>query len=385
MATKRKRARGWEFVVRRRNVLPRPVYLTFDTEEEGDRYCARLEGLLDRGIIPEEIAERTARGVKPLSTIADAIYLYLTHHAVPHSETRVLEVIAERDGAIDLGDVDNTWSTKWVASMKRTRKLAPGTIRHNVGALARCFDWFVRERPTALPVNPLRSLPRGYSKYSVTDTRVSGIERLDDSRDRRLSPAEEAKIRTILAGEMPAGRQRPLDLVHRDALVCFFDLALETAMRMREMYTLEVAQIDFAKRTIFLDETKNGAKRQVPMTSVCVGVLESYLGERAKKKARPARSRVVSEFLFPWFDGEFTESNLRRLTSLLSRQFARIFDAAGCEDLRFHDLRHEATSRFYERTTLRDREIAAITGHKDPRMLARYSNLRGSDLAKSLW
>ncbi len=46
---------------------------------------------------------------------------------------------------------------------------------------------------------------------------------------------------------------------------------------------------------------------------------------------------------------------------------------------------HEATSRFFERTKLSDLQIAKITGHKDPRMLSRYANLRGSDLANQLW
>jgi integrase len=76
---------------------------------------------------------------------------------------------------------------------------------------------------------------------------------------------------------------------------------------------------------------------------------------------------------------------LGKTTSLLSQLFGRISDAAGCADLRFHDLRHEATSRLFERTTLSDLEISRITGHKDPRVLRRYSNLRGSDLAAKLW
>jgi integrase len=57
----------------------------------------------------------------------------------------------------------------------------------------------------------------------------------------------------------------------------------------------------------------------------------------------------------------------------------------GLDDLNFHDTRHEATCRLYERTTLSDLQIAKITGHKDPRMLMRYANLRGSDLAEKLW
>ena len=56
---------------------------------------------------------------------------------------------------------------------------------------------------------------------------------------------------------------------------------------------------------------------------------------------------------------------------------------AGIIDLRFHDLRHEATSRFFEKG-LNVMEVAAITGHKDLRMLQRYTHLRAEDLARKL-
>ena len=66
--------------------------------------------------------------------------------------------------------------------------------------------------------------------------------------------------------------------------------------------------------------------------------------------------------------------------------FARRYLIANpCRDLHFHDLRHEATSRIYERTTLSDLEIASITGHSSLGQLKRYANLRGSKLAKKLW
>jgi integrase len=65
--------------------------------------------------------------------------------------------------------------------------------------------------------------------------------------------------------------------------------------------------------------------------------------------------------------------------------WAQIAKKAGCDALHFHDLRHEATCRLFERTQLSDLQISLITGHRDPRMLRRYSNLRGSDLAAQLW
>ena len=53
------------------------------------------------------------------------------------------------------------------------------------------------------------------------------------------------------------------------------------------------------------------------------------------------------------------------------------------DDLHFHDLRHEATSRFFEKG-LNVMEVATITGHKDLRMLQRYTHLRASDIATKL-
>jgi len=56
---------------------------------------------------------------------------------------------------------------------------------------------------------------------------------------------------------------------------------------------------------------------------------------------------------------------------------------AGIEDLRFHDLRHEATTRLFEKG-LNIMEVASITGHKDLRMLRRYTHLKAEDLARKL-
>ena len=52
----------------------------------------------------------------------------------------------------------------------------------------------------------------------------------------------------------------------------------------------------------------------------------------------------------------------------------RLKRSQGIYDLRFHDLRHEAISRFFERG-LSIAEVALISGHKDPRMLFRYTRI----------
>ena len=56
---------------------------------------------------------------------------------------------------------------------------------------------------------------------------------------------------------------------------------------------------------------------------------------------------------------------------------------AGISNSSFHYLRHEATSRVFEKG-LNVMEVAAITGHKDLRMLQRYTHLRAEDLARKL-
>jgi len=61
----------------------------------------------------------------------------------------------------------------------------------------------------------------------------------------------------------------------------------------------------------------------------------------------------------------------------------RLRRRAGLEDLRLHDLRHEAVSRFFE-YGLTVPEVALISGHKDPRMLSRYTHLRPEKIAEKL-
>ncbi|WP_318012219.1 tyrosine-type recombinase/integrase [Mesorhizobium sp. ESP6-5] len=52
-------------------------------------------------------------------------------------------------------------------------------------------------------------------------------------------------------------------------------------------------------------------------------------------------------------------------------------------DLRFHDLRHEAISRFFE-MGLSLPEVALISGHKDARMLVRYAHFTARSIARKL-
>lgn len=217
--------------------------------------------------------------------------------------------------------------------------------------------------------NPLRLLKRGFATYTHEDQVVlakSGRDIKEDiERDRRLEDGEEERITALLA-ELPVER-------------VLFLTALESAMRLRECYTLCEDQVAIAKRTIYLSRTKNGHKRQVPMSSTLVAHLSGYMESNSVEIAgREGR-------LFPFWDGDLSERSLDAATSDLSRIYRGIFARAGAVDFHFHDLRHEATCRLYERTSLSDVQIARITGHTDLRQLKRYASLRGSDLAQHLW
>ena len=61
----------------------------------------------------------------------------------------------------------------------------------------------------------------------------------------------------------------------------------------------------------------------------------------------------------------------------------RLIKRSRIVDFHFHDLRHEAISRFFERG-LTVPEVALISGHRDVRMLFRYTHLKAEDVAKRL-
>lgn len=128
--------------------------------------------------------------------------------------------------------------------------------------------------------------------------------------------------------------------------------AIETAMRRGEMLKLRWAHVHLAMGYVDLPGsiTKNGQPRVVPLTRRAQRIL--------------ATQPRTSEFVFS------TNANTVKLA------FRRALERARCTDLRLHDLRHEATSRFFERTNLRAIEIGRMTGHSDPRMLQRYYNMR---------
>jgi integrase len=104
---------------------------------------------------------------------------------------------------------------------------------------------------------------------------------------------------------------------------------------------------DLTARKVHVKATKNGYPRTVPLsTHACL-----TLGNLTQNGDR----------VFP------VTANAVRLA------WERLRRRAGVRGLRFHDLRHEAISRFFERG-LNVPEVALISGHRDLRMLLRYTH-----------
>lgn len=350
-------------------LLPKPLYATFDGEDQARAYANHLESLLAHGIVPAGLFERT-EARKEIWLVSRCILEYLKTNTVPVSDALLLETVRPKLAQLATGHLTYDWAEAWIASMKRDDNLAPSTIRHRHGALARCFDWMMRRHADILPQNPLRLLKRGFASYNEEDRRRLALQgksvRVDEERDRRVLPHEEAPIRGLLAKR--PGEYRLL-----------FDAAIESGMRMRECYTLELPQVSLEQRTAFLSHTKNGDRRQVPLSSTLVAALKDFICENFHLiQKRGGR-------LFPFWNGDRSDEVFRQVTRDVSREFANIFEQAGYGDIHFHDLRHEFICRLYERTHLTDVQIARITGHRDPRQLRRYASLRGSDLAPLLW
>lgn len=374
MAGKRQRGNAWEYVFKKAGVLDRPLYLTFESEEEGDTYAKKLEALLDRGIVPTE--HQTA---SRLTNISALVTQYLREAPVKPKDRGVLDTVTKTVGSTDLTAINAAWVDNWITKMKREDKLAPATIRAKVGALARCTDWGMRKGLLLMPDHPLRTLPDGYAQYTELDTALAGEKRIDVERDRRLERGEFDKILAVIdAGELPR-KQRPYKLEYQPALKTLLLVAVESAMRLREMFTLTLDQVDLDRRTVFLDRTKNGDKRQVPLSSVALAGLKDYM------KVREIPLGHLADAVFPWWEGKSDKRSLDTVSDFLSKLYINIFETAGCADLKFHDMRHEATSRLFERTSMSETEIMKITGHKTQRMLMRYANLRASTLADKLW
>ena len=187
--------------------------------------------------------------------------------------------------------------------------------------------------PPILPL-PIRVNPLSKLKFGDSDQR----------RERRLRPGEQEAL--IEAAK----------LTRNKLVLPIVTLALETAMRRGEMLAIRKQHINLDKRTLLIPESKNGRARTIPLSIPATELLGRHLCEGR---------------LFP------LSANAFRLA------WERLKCRAGITDLHFHDLRHEAISRLFEKG-LSVPEVALISGHRDLRMLLRYTHPMSEAILKKL-
>jgi len=146
----------------------------------------------------------------------------------------------------------------------------------------------------------------------------------------------------------------------RPALGPLVRLSIYTAMRRGELCGLKFSQINYRARFAHLSKTKNGDARDVP------------LSRRAIRMFRLIESQSTT--------GKVWDGTPDRYT----KDFAAACKKAEIEDLVLHDLRHEATSRFFEVHNLSIVEVQRITGHRSLKMLLRYTHLSPTNVALKL-
>jgi integrase len=326
VATFRKRGPyQWQAQVRKKG---QPLQTkTFETRALAEQWARTIEVEIDKGVF-------VSRAEAESTTLKELLERYL-------AEVTPLKKGAASETNRARALIRLPLARRYVAGIRgvdiaryrdeRLRKVTPSTVKRDLVLLGHVFE--VARKEWGIHVhNPVR------------DIRLPADNR---PRDRRLQAGEEARL-------LEACRE-----ARNPWLLPIVQLALETAMRQGELIRLHWEHIDLNRRTAHLPDTKNGEARTVPLSTTAVRVL----------RTQPPGLHG------PVFLGLTTEA--------VKRAYIRAVRRASIENLRFHDLRHEATTRLFEKG-LNIMEVASITGHKDLRMLRRYTHLKAEDLARKL-
>ena len=317
---------GWQAKVRKKG-FPSQTKV-FRTKADAQAWAASVEGEMVRGLWRDRSASES-------TTLKECIDRYLsevtTHKKNGHPEELKLQQWLRRPIACrfmsairgkDIADV--------IKDMEGEGK-SKNTIRLHLAVISHLFKVARTEWGMESITNPVDAVRK---------------PKLPQGRDRRLVGNEEDRLLSACrADENP-------DILY------IVQFAIETAMRRSEICGLRWENVNLSGRVAMLPDTKNGTVRRVPLSSVALAVLA----------ALPRR-----------LDGLVWDVKADTVT----RAFERVCHRAAIDDLRFHDLRHEATSRLFEKG-FNPMEVSAITGHKTLQMLKRYTHLRAEDLAKRM-
>jgi len=307
-----------------------PLTKSFKTRQDAESWARMIESELDRGIFVNRTeAERI--------TFSELIERYINEVSITKKGHR-----SEKTRLLNLQKVFGHFrilqiQSKHIASYRDARikaGRAPSTVLNELSLISQVFDTAIKEWSIPIPSNPCNLIKK---------------PRTDNGRTRRISSEEESALICTCK------------LTRSPLLASLVVVAIETGMRLGELLSLTWGNVDLNKRITFLSTTKNGSSRSVPLSS------------RAIESLRSLPRRIDSNRVFwTWVNSDSVDDVWRRVCK-----------KANLEDLHFHDLRHEATSRLFEKG-FSLMEVASITGHKTLQMLQRYTHLRPESLLEKL-
>lgn len=325
MASIRKRGAKWQVQIRR--IGHPPLGKSFPLRADAILWARETERSLDRGeLLPVDPAARR-------TTIGELLDRYEAEVSIAKRGVQRERFAIKALKAHGLARVRvNGLSSALLGDYRdhRLKTCSGTTVRRELAVLFHCLQIASREW--------------GFPKFgkSLTDLRLPP---LPPRRTRRLDANAEANLwAAIDTSSVPY--LRPLAV-----------LAVETGMRRGELLSLKWEHIDLARRIAWLPMTKNGSSRAVPLSTSAVDALNGL----DSTQERPFMA----------------SPNAVRLA------WSRLRTKAGLPSVRFHDLRHEAVSRLFERG-LTAVEVASVSGHSDLRMLHRYAHARATEIAKKL-
>lgn len=354
MATFKQRESGWwQAVIRRKGHAQESK--TFPSRADAEKWARDIESKMDKGVFVS-MAEAES------TTLDDALDRYKR------------EVSAGKKGCEQEKFRIKTWrendlALRSLASLRgsdfakyRDERLAAGaaaaTVRLDLAVISHVFTIAAKE--WNIPVqNPVANIR---------------LPRQNNARERRLSEEEVCYLLAAVddPGDATKAKERDRRNIYVPALV---RVAIETAMRQGEMLALTWPNVDLSSRVARLPDTKNGTVRNVPLSTAAV---EAFKG----------LPRAINGRVFATTASAVKQSWARAVARAQRNYLAdcktnkREPVAGFLDELTFHDLRHEATSRLAEKLALH--ELMKVTGHKDTRMLARYYHPRAEDLARKL-
>lgn len=329
MATIRKRGGKYQVQIRRKGFGL--VSRSFHTRADANEWARFTEAQADRGELPPPIKMLERHKVREIiERYRDEISVKKLSH---NTEIYILNAFL-RHSMADYSLARISPSDFSAYRERRQAEVKAGTVNRELSIIKHAFDIAMREWDIPLRHNPLGKIKK---------------LKVQNSRNRRLLPEEFEAI------EAEATNSRNPHIMR---LIRF---AIETAMRRGEILRLKWSDIDLKARTLFIPVAKNGHSRTIPLSRQAIAILQEL--QTAQQRG--------GDLVFPLSD------NAAKLA------WQRLIERTNIENLHFHDFRHEAISRFFERG-LSVPEVALISGHRDFGMLFRYTHMNPELIAEKL-